>query len=94
MQTQTDNAEANGQRPLAAARGSATVTRQGALDMQVCVPAEWTDEQVKAFANRENPCGTSHGWQIRREGDKALAGAKERVQCKTLESNVHIMLDA
>jgi len=73
---------------------SATVTRRGVLDMQVCVSAEWTDEQVKAFADRENLCGTSHGWQIRREGDKALAGAKERVQCKTLSSNVHIMLDA
>ncbi len=33
---------------------AAEVTRCGALDMQVCVPAEWTDEQVKAFADREN----------------------------------------
>lgn len=91
-ETSTENQE----RPTALppARGSATVTKQGALDMQVCVPAEWTDEQVKAFADQENPCGTSHGWQIRREGDKALAGAKERVQCSSLSSNVHVMLDA
>ena len=75
-------------------RGSATVTKQGIFDMQVCVPAEWTDEQVKTFADRENPCGTSHGWQIRREGDKALVGAKERVQCASLSSHVHVMLMA
>lgn len=73
---------------------SAIVTRRGLLDMQVCVPAGWPDEQVKAFADSENPCGTNHGWQIRREGDMKLAGAKERVQCAARSSNVHIMLDA
>lgn len=72
----------------------AQVTRFGALDMQVCVPAEWTDEQVKSFADSRNLCGTEHGWQIRREGDKALAGRAERVQCQDDPSFVHIMLDA
>ena len=62
--------------------------------MQVCVPFQWSDEQVRSFAERENPCGTSHGWKIRREGDEALAGAKERVQCESISTNVHIMLDA
>lgn len=72
----------------------ATVTKRGALDMQVCVPAGWSDERIKAFADRENPCGTELGWQIRRQGDKALAVANERVQCASLPTNVHIMLDA
>jgi hypothetical protein len=72
----------------------AQVTRFGALDMQVCVPAEWTDEDVKSFADSRNLCGTEHGWQIRREGDKALAGCAERVQCQDDPSFVHIMLDA
>jgi hypothetical protein len=75
-------------------RAGAQVTRFGALDMQVCVPAEWTDEQVKSFADSRNLCGTEHGWQIRREGDKALAGCAERVQCQDDPSFVHIMLDA
>ena len=57
----------------------AEVTRRGVLDMQVCVPADWDDYAVKRFADRENLCGTSEGWLIRREGDKALAGAAERV---------------
>lgn len=72
----------------------AIVTRRGVIDMQVCVPADWTDDQVESFAEAANPCGTRGGWAIRREGDKALAGAPERIKCKTLAENVHIMLDA
>ena len=72
----------------------AAVTRRGMLDMQVCVPKEWTDEQPLTFANSENPCGTSNGWAIRRQGDKALSGCDERVQCSDLPGRCHIMLDA
>ena len=67
---------------------------RGAIDMQVCVPEWWTDAEVKAFADRENPCGTSHGWHIRRDGDPALAGARERVRCEAMSDHVHVMLDA
>lgn len=73
---------------------TAEITRRGAFDCQVCVPHDWTDEQVKDFANRENLCGTEHGWHIRREGDKALAGDPERVKCEGRPGHVHIMLDA
>lgn len=72
----------------------AQVTKCGALSMQVCVPADWGDFAVKAFADQENLCGTEHGWFIRREGDKALAGAPERVPCSSRPGFVHIMLDA
>ena len=70
------------------------VILRGVLDMQVCVPADWTDEQVKDFADRENRCGTSHGWFIRREGDKALFGSPERNPCAERSGFVHVMLDA
>lgn len=70
------------------------VTRRGALDMQVCVPAEWTDEQVVAFAEVEYPCGTTHGWAIRRAGSDLLRGSPERQSCGNGGPNVHIMLDA
>lgn len=73
---------------------SAAVTRAGLLDMQVCVPAEFTDDQVLEFAERENPCGTTAGWQIRRAGDPHLSGCDERVQCQERPDHVHIMLDA
>ncbi len=72
----------------------ATVTRRGFLDMQVCVPKEWTDEEVKTFADCENECGTQHGWCIRKQGSKTLPGCEERVQCEQEAANVHIMLDA
>lgn len=72
----------------------AVVTRRGALDMQVCVPKGWTDEQVKAFADKENPCGTADGWIIRREGNEALAGAPERIECSANSALCHVMLDA
>lgn len=72
----------------------AEVTRWGALDMQVCVPADWTDDQIVAFANAENICGTTNGWQIRRAGHRLLEGAPERVTCSDRSGNCHIMLDA
>ena len=70
------------------------LTRQGALDMQVCVPKGWTDAQVVAFANRANWSGLDAGWQIRKEGDPALDGDPERVQCNDLDRAefVHVML--
>ena len=73
---------------------SAQITRRGVLDMQVCIPAGWTDDKVLAFAANANPCGTENGWFIRREGDKALAGCHERVKCGERPGYVHIMLDA
>ena len=72
----------------------AEVTKRGALDMQVCVPEDWSDERVKAFADLHNLCGTVSGWAIRREGDRFLAGCRERVPCAKREGFVHIMLDA
>lgn len=74
----------------------AEVTQSNFLSMQVCVPEDWTDAQVLLFAETENPCGTSMGWQIRRQGNEALAGADERVSCQAEDRKnfVHIMLDA
>lgn len=72
----------------------AEVTRTGALSMQVCVPADWTDTQVLKFSNEENLCGTTNGWFIRKEGDKLLNGAPERNPCNAKAGFVHIMLDA
>ena len=64
----------------------AEVTQRNALDMQVCVPADWSDEQIKDFAG--------HGWDIRREGDRMLRGDPERNPCTSRQGFVHIMLDA
>lgn len=69
------------------------VTRNGIFSMQVCVPGEWTDEQVEEFANQRNLAGTVNGWGTRRQGDEALAGNDERVACAEREGFVHVMLD-
>jgi hypothetical protein len=73
----------------------AEVTRAGVLDMQVCVPQDWTDEQVKDFADTSNPCGTTAGWQIRTD-PKLLAGCKVRQPCESdlRDGFVHVTLDA
>lgn len=73
---------------------AAEVTKVGVLDMQVCVPATWTDEQVIQFAEQENPCGTVCGWFIRKQGDPLLEKAPERTPCAHHKGYVHIMLDA
>lgn len=72
---------------------SAVVTRIGALDMQVCVPADWSDQQVISFAESQYPCGTMVGWQIRTD-EKLLAGAPSRNPCASLGDHVHVTLDA
>jgi len=72
----------------------AIVTSVGLLDMQVCVPVEWTDEQILAFAEGQQPCGTRNGWSVRKEGDTLLQGAPERQPCAERAGMVHVMLDA
>lgn len=74
---------------------SGTVLRSGMLDMQVCVPKRWTDEEIVAFAEKMNPAGTQNGWQIRREGNPDLAGDPERMPCERDKDNRHhLTLDA
>jgi len=69
------------------------VTRRGLLNMQVCVPKAWTDEQATDFANTHNPSGIHSRWRIEKEGDVHLAGSPERVQCEEKADFIHIMLD-
>lgn len=70
------------------------VRRIALFDMQVCVPADFTDDEVVEFAESENRCGTKAGWAIRRKGCPALGGDMERVPCNESPGKVHIVLDA
>lgn len=72
----------------------AQIIQTNALSIQVCIPADWTDEQATHFANTGHICGTTNGWQIRKAGDDLLAGARERVPCAERRGFVHVMLDA
>ena len=71
------------------------VLRKGALSCQVCVPHDWTDEQIVALAEREYPCGTTAGWQVRRPGTNSrFPNDPERVQCNQCPAHCHVVLDA
>jgi hypothetical protein len=71
---------------------TAEVTRRGLLDMQVCVPDDWTDAQAEQFANTDTPTGISSDWRLRTADDPSQAGAPIRVKCQQREGHVHIML--
>ena len=73
----------------------AEVVHRGLLNMQVCVPETWTDEQVVEFAEEHSPCGIDLGWRIRRQKDYPLYGyTSEREPCASDNRKVHIILDA
>lgn len=67
--------------------------RMGILDCQVCVPESFTDDEVRAFAEKTWPCGTTHGWQIRTSLER-LAGHPVRNPCAERAGAVHITLEA
>lgn len=69
-----------------------TVVEHGLLGMQVCVPKEWSDDQVVEFAEGEHPSGTKSGWCVVKEGDLFLAGDPERAQCEAYLDYCHIAL--
>jgi hypothetical protein len=77
------------------------IVRHGALSIQVCVPEEFEDDQILAFGESEQPCGTRAGWHIRQEAeyDKSTnpniqKGRHERVACEDRQGYVHLLLDA
>ena len=71
------------------------VTRMRLCSLQVCVPKDYTDEQVEEFANRDSPTGIKSDWRIRKQGDPMLDGDAERVPCgdESRKDCCHIMLD-
>lgn len=70
-----------------------TVTQMNLLSMQVCVPKDWTDDQVVAFAEREYPCGTTNGWSVRNRVEE-VPEYQARVTCGNDDDFCHVMLDA
>lgn len=73
--------------------GYPAVLRKGGSDIVVCVPKDWTDDKVKAYAETENPCGTEFGW-LMRTAKRPLPGAPYANQCEQFATHCHITLDA
>lgn len=69
------------------------VVRRHIASMQVCVPKDFSNDEVIAFANKANESGTMDGWRIRKDGDLWLNGDPERQQCEKRPGCCHIMLD-
>lgn len=74
-------------------KGYPRVTQTKGLAMQVCVPSDYTDEEVVQFAEQQNPCGTMNGWAIQRK-DENYKSYIERVDCSERPGYVHIVLVA
>ncbi len=66
------------------------IVRIGIFDMQVCVPANWTDEQIEQFANAEEPELT---WTMLPADSKYLAGDPQRNPCAERKNYVHVRLE-
>lgn len=67
------------------------VTQMFVFGMQVCVPEDWTDEQIIAFSEEENPAGTSNGWHVQKE----VEGNPDYIAkgpCEQREGYVHVVL--
>ena len=72
----------------------AAVLQNKLLAQQVCVPREWSDQEVIDWLEGGNPCGTSGGWHLCEDGDNALRGSPARVQCAQQPGWVHRVLVA
>jgi hypothetical protein len=65
----------------------------GVFDLQVCVPVDWTDEQLTEFANEQVEAGTTNGWVMMHNGNKYLEGDPERVPCAEKANFIHARLE-
>jgi len=63
---------------------------------QVCVPSDWTDENIVAFAEREYPCGTENGWHLVKPGEESACRVEGQaiVACEDRKGFVHRILVA
>lgn len=65
------------------------IVRWSLLSLQVCVPEEYTDEAVTEFANKNQPTGLDHDWQIKTDYENP---ANIRVPCESRRGCVHVVL--
>lgn len=72
----------------------ASILKMTGLAMRLCVPGNFTEEQIVEFAENKNPCGTSHGWELAKEGHLSLEGNKDRIMCAGDVDNVHVVVIA
>lgn len=76
------------------------VVKFSTLLLQVCVPDNYTDEQIVEYAEQTLPRDTAKRWKIVREGDSKLGkcnacdrGYAEREPCEERPDCVHVLLE-
>lgn len=70
------------------------IIKEGVFALGVCVPADWTDEQISQWATKVYHCGATSGWHVRKEGDRLITeDSPERGVCEKDPSRVHVVLD-
>lgn len=69
---------------------SAVVLRMGLCNIQVCVPASWSVEEIEAWVNHDCPAGTQHGWRFYDE--PCHDGSAPRITCAADKEKVHVIL--
>ena len=78
------------------ARVVVTRAMVGIAHMQVCAVADATDEEILDVCNRENPAGTTGGWQrvCRHEADEIdfWGWGKAPVACQDDPTRIHLLV--
>lgn len=64
-----------------------TLIFQSADGAELCVPADWTQREIKNYADSNFPSDTQGGWRHR------APDADSRVICSAIKHHVHILLD-
>lgn len=62
----------------------AKILREGVFYVQVCIPTDWTDDEIRDFAEQEYPSGTQSGWLIKED--------LGRVPCLESGYKIHVVL--
>jgi hypothetical protein len=77
-------------------QGEPLVFRMNFLTCNICVPKDWTEEQILKVAEEQNPAGTSNGWfvytQEMLDENEYSKGTQAIVPCDELEGHVHYIL--
>jgi len=70
---------------------NAQILRRGVFGISVCIPKDWTDQQVIDFVEADSPCGTADGWQ---PSARTEENCNKRIPCEDREGYMHMVLDA
>ena len=68
------------------------VLRMNLCGLRVCVPREWSNDEITDFANTERPTGIKSCWVVAENGASVLGGDQARIRCADDREKVHVVL--